>query len=77
MKVVHRAGIGKTWANGGFDFRSGRLPKNRSSCYGNLPGEATQQRAAADFLSETFRISQRRAARVLGRGRSTLRYRLR
>jgi putative transposase len=34
-----------------------------------------QQRAAADFLSERFSISQRRACRVLGRSRSTVRYR--
>jgi putative transposase len=33
-----------------------------------------QQRAAADFLSETYNISQRRVSRVLGRSRSTLRY---
>jgi putative transposase len=38
---------------------------------------ATQQRAAADYLSETYRVSQRRAGRVLGRARSTLRYRRR
>jgi putative transposase len=36
-----------------------------------------QQRAAADFLRETFRVSQRRAGQVLGRSRSTLRYRRR
>ena len=36
---------------------------------------ATQQRAAADYLAETFGISQRRASRVLGRARSTVRYR--
>ena len=36
-----------------------------------------QQRAAADFLRETFRVSERRAAQVLGRSRSTLRYRRR
>jgi putative transposase len=35
---------------------------------------AGQQRAAADYLYEIFRISERRAARVLGRSRSTLRY---
>jgi putative transposase len=34
-----------------------------------------QQRAAADFLGEQFRVSQRRASRVMGRARSTLRYR--
>lgn len=33
-----------------------------------------QQRAAADYLQETFRISERRAGRLLGRSRSTLRY---
>jgi putative transposase len=37
----------------------------------------TQQRAAADYLQETYRISERRAGRLLGRSRSTLRYRLR
>jgi len=35
---------------------------------------ATQQRAAAGYLTETYQISQRRASRVLGRSRSTLRY---
>jgi transposase InsO family protein len=35
---------------------------------------AAQQRAAADYLSARFAISQRRASRVLGRSRSTLRY---
>jgi putative transposase len=35
---------------------------------------AVQQRAAADYLRETFGISQRRASRVLGRARSTMRY---
>jgi transposase InsO family protein len=35
---------------------------------------ATQQRAAADYLTEAYRISQRRASRVLGRARSTVRY---
>jgi putative transposase len=35
---------------------------------------AGQQRAAADYLRETYRISQRRASRVLGRARSTMRY---
>jgi len=34
----------------------------------------TQQRAAADYLSATYGVSQRRASRVLGRNRSTLRY---
>jgi transposase InsO family protein len=38
---------------------------------------ATQQRAAADYLRETYHISQRRAGRVLGRARSTIRYRRR
>jgi putative transposase len=38
---------------------------------------ATQQRAAADYLRETFGVSQRRASRVLGRARSTIRYRRR
>lgn len=36
---------------------------------------ASQQRAAADYLTETYAVSQRRASRVLGRARSTLRYR--
>jgi transposase InsO family protein len=36
---------------------------------------AGQQRAAADYLCETYKVSQRKAARVLGRSRSTLRYR--
>jgi putative transposase len=36
---------------------------------------ATQQRAAADYLTEAYRISERRASRVLGRARSTVRYR--
>ncbi len=36
---------------------------------------ATQQRAAAGYLCETYQVSERRAARVLGRSRSTLRYR--
>jgi putative transposase len=36
-----------------------------------------QQRAAADYLREAYRISQRRATRVLGRARSTIRYRRR
>lgn len=35
---------------------------------------ATQQRAAADYLRETYKVSERRAAAVLGRSRSTLRY---
>jgi len=35
---------------------------------------AAQQRAAADYLSEAYDISQRRASRVLQRARSTLRY---
>jgi transposase InsO family protein len=35
---------------------------------------AAQQRAAADYLREAYRISERRAGRVLGRARSTLRY---
>jgi transposase InsO family protein len=38
---------------------------------------ANQQRAAAAYLCETYGISQRRAGRVLGRPRSTLRYRRR
>ena len=38
---------------------------------------AVQQRAAADYLCETYRISQRRAGRLLGRARSTIRYRRR
>ena len=37
----------------------------------------TQQRAAAKYLGENYGISQRRACRVLGRARSTLRYRRR
>lgn len=36
---------------------------------------ASQQRSAADFLIEAYGVSQRRAGRVLGRARSTLRYR--
>jgi putative transposase len=36
---------------------------------------AVQQRAAASYLCDTYEVSQRRAARVLGRSRSTLRYR--
>jgi transposase InsO family protein len=38
---------------------------------------AGQQRAAADYLKETYGLSQRRVSRVLGRPRSTLRYRRR
>jgi putative transposase len=37
----------------------------------------TQQRAAADYLQETYGLSERRAGRILGRSRSTLRYRKR
>jgi putative transposase len=33
-----------------------------------------QQRAAAEHLEEKFKVSQRRASRVLGRSRSTVRY---
>ena len=33
-----------------------------------------QQRAAADHLREAFGVSQRRAAKALGRSRSTVRY---
>jgi putative transposase len=33
-----------------------------------------QQRAAAGYLAEQYKISQRRAGRVIGRSRSTLRY---
>lgn len=36
---------------------------------------AIQQRAAASYLCETYKVSQRRAARGLGRSRSTLRSR--
>lgn len=36
---------------------------------------ATQQRAAADYLKEKYGVSERRVSRVLGRSRSTLRYR--
>jgi putative transposase len=36
---------------------------------------ANQQRAAADYLKEKYKISERRTSRVLGRARSTLRYR--
>jgi putative transposase len=35
----------------------------------------TQQRAAADYLSERYSISQRRISRIMDRSRSTLRYR--
>lgn len=35
---------------------------------------AGQQRACAGYLQETYKVSQRRASRVLGRSRSTLRY---
>ncbi len=35
---------------------------------------AAQQRAAADYLSKRYGVSQRRTSRVLGRSRSTLRY---
>jgi putative transposase len=38
---------------------------------------ASQQRAAADYVREKYGISERRAGRVLGRARSTLRYRRR
>jgi putative transposase len=38
---------------------------------------ATQQRAAADYLRQTYVIPERRASRVLGRARSTIRYRRR
>ncbi len=34
-----------------------------------------QQRAAADYLGERYKISQRRISRVMGRARSVLRYR--
>lgn len=37
----------------------------------------TQQRTAADYLCQRFAVSQRRASRILGRPRSTLRYRRR
>jgi putative transposase len=36
---------------------------------------ATQQRAAADYLKETYEVSERRAGGVLDLARSTLRYR--
>jgi putative transposase len=35
---------------------------------------ACQQRAAADYLQAAYGVAQRRASRVLGRARSTLRY---
>jgi putative transposase len=35
---------------------------------------ATQQRAAAEYLGQEYKVSQRRAGAVLGRARSTLRY---
>lgn len=38
---------------------------------------AAQLRAAADYLMMACKVSQRRASRVLGRARSTLRYRRR
>jgi len=38
---------------------------------------ASQQRAAAEHLTGTYQISQRRSGLVLGRARSTLRYSLR
>ena len=34
-----------------------------------------QQRAAADYLSERYGVSERRVCRVIGRSRSVLRYR--
>jgi len=34
-----------------------------------------QQRAAADYLGERYKVSQRRICRVMGRSRSVLRYR--
>jgi putative transposase len=37
---------------------------------------ASQQRACADYLQETYPISERRASQILGRSRSTLRYRV-
>ena len=36
-----------------------------------------QQRAAADYLAENYKLSQRRACSVMGRARSTVRYRRR
>jgi len=38
---------------------------------------ARQQRAAADYVTKAYGVSQRRASRVLGRARSTMRYRSR
>jgi transposase InsO family protein len=38
---------------------------------------ATQQRAAAGYLAAAYAVSQRRVSQVLGRSRSTLRYRRR
>jgi transposase InsO family protein len=38
---------------------------------------ADQQRTAADYLGETYEVSQRRISRVMGRSRSVLRYRRR
>lgn len=35
---------------------------------------STQQRAAANYLVQAYAVSQRRASRILGRARSTLRY---
>jgi transposase len=35
---------------------------------------ATQERAGADYLTYSYRISERRASQVLGRARSTVRY---
>jgi transposase InsO family protein len=37
---------------------------------------ASQQRACAAYLQETYSISERRASQLLGRSRSTLRYRV-
>ena len=34
-----------------------------------------QQRAAADYLGDRYKVSQRRICRVMGRSRSVLRYR--
>ena len=36
---------------------------------------ASQQRACAAYLQETYPVSQRRVCQILGRARSTLRYR--
>jgi transposase InsO family protein len=36
---------------------------------------ATQQRAVADYLIEEYGVSERRACRLIGRSRSTVRYR--